>query len=310
MTRNKHDQFAKELLSGLLETVGIANTEVKVTSEIRGIDLLFAPLSEKAADREKLGLLGRIATTACIIEPYRNAPGNEDILICIMRLVIQRGERQRKANREKQTLNEDDYEMLWVVGPTISQAVLAAFGAQSADGWGAGVYFLASGFRTFLVAVHQLTPTRDTLWLRILGRGKIQTQAIDEVLALPIDDPMRNLALKLINQWRIRVEQSQDLSPDEQEQLMNFSPAYIAWEEQTLQKGRQEGRQEGELRGRQEGELRGQREMLLQFMTLKFGDLNPQVVSQIQAIDNTVKLQQLADAIIHSPDLQAFLQNL
>jgi len=133
MTRTKHDQFAKELLSGLLETVGIANTEVKVTSEIRGIDLLFAPLSEKAADRDKLGLLGRIAATACIIEPYRNAPGNEDILICILRLVIQRGERQRKANREKQSLHEDDYEMLWVVGPTISQAVLGAFGAQPAE---------------------------------------------------------------------------------------------------------------------------------------------------------------------------------
>jgi hypothetical protein len=164
------------------------------------------------------------------------------------------------------------------------------------------VYYAVSGLRTFLIAAHQLAPTRDTLWLRILGRGKIQKRAIDEVLALPIDDPMRNLALKLINQWRIRVEQSQDLSPDEQEQLMNFSPAYIAWEEQTLQKGRQEG----ELRG----ELKGQREMLLQFMTLKFGSLSAQVVSQIQAINSTEKLQQLADAIIHSPDLQTFLQNL
>jgi flagellar biosynthesis/type III secretory pathway protein FliH len=96
---------------------------------------------------------------------------------------------------------------------------------------------------------------------------------------------MRNLALKLINQWRIRVEQSQDLSPDEQEQLMNFSPAYIAWEEQTLQKGRQEGRQEGERMG----ELRGQREMLLRQLTLKFGSLSAQVVSQVQAIDNTWK---------------------
>jgi predicted transposase YdaD len=68
--------------------------------------------------------------------------------------------------------------------------------------------------------------------------------------------------------------------------------------------------QEGVEEGRQEGELREQREMLLQFMTLKFGSLNAQVVSQIQAIHITEKLQQLADAIIHSPDLQTFLQNL
>jgi hypothetical protein len=298
MTRTKHDQFAKELLSGLLETVGIPSKAVEVTSEVREIDLLFVPLSDKAAERAKLGLLGRIATTACLIEPYRNPPGDEDVLNCIMHLVIQRGERQRKANREKQTLSADDYEMLWVVGPTISKAVLAAFGAQSPEGWGAGVYFAVSGLRTFLIAAHQLAPTKDTLWLRILGRGKIQTQAIDEVLALPIDDPMRNLALKLINQWRIRVERSQDLSPDEQEQLMNFSPAYIAWEEQTLQKGRQEG------------ELRGQREILLKQLTRKFGSLSAQVVSQIQAIDSTEKLEQLAEDLIDAPNLQAFLQNL
>jgi Domain of unknown function (DUF4351) len=192
--------------------------------------------------------------------------------------------------------------MLWVVGPTISKAVLGAFGAQSAEEWGAGVYYAVSGLRTFLIAAHQLVPTKDTLWLRILGRGKIQKRAIDEVLVLPIDDPMRNLALKLINQWRIRVEQSQDLSPDEQEQLMNFSPAYIAWEEQTLQKGRQEGRQEGELRG--------QRGILLKQMTRKFGSLSAQVVSQVQAIDSTEKLEQLAEALIDAPDLQTFLQNL
>jgi hypothetical protein len=299
MTKTKHDQFAKELLSGLLETVGIPSKAVEVTSEVREIDLLFVPLPEKAAEREKLGLLGRIAATACLIEPYRNAPGNDDILNCIMHLVIQRGERQRKANREKQSLREeDDYEMLWVVGPTISQAVLAAFGAQPAEGWGSGVYFAVSGLRTFLIAAHQLAPTKDTLWLRILGKGKIQKRAIDEVLALPIDDPMRNLALKLINQWRISVEQSQDLSPDEQEQLMNFSPAYIAWEEQTLQKGRQEGRQEAA------------REILLQLLTHKFGSLSAQVVSQIQAIDSTEKLEQLPKALFDAPNLQAFLQSL
>jgi hypothetical protein len=298
MTRTKHDQFAKELLSGLLETVGTPSKAVQVTSEVREIDLLFVPLPEKAAEREKLGLLGRIAATACLIEPYRNAPGNEDILNCIMHLVIQRGERQRKANREKQTLNEDDYEMLWVVGPTISQAVLAAFGAQPAEGWGSGVYYAVSGLRTFLIAAHQLVPTRDTLWLRILGKGKIQKQAIDEVLALPKDDPLRNLALELIASWKIRTEKLEDLSQEDRELIMNVSSAYAEWKEQTLQ--------EGELRG----ELRGQRGILLKQMTRKFGSLSAQVVSQIQVIDSTEKLEQLAESLIDVPDLQAFLQNL
>jgi hypothetical protein len=52
MSRTPHDQFAKELLAGLLETVGLAQTEVNVTSEVRRIDLLFVPLPEKAEFRK------------------------------------------------------------------------------------------------------------------------------------------------------------------------------------------------------------------------------------------------------------------
>jgi Domain of unknown function (DUF4351) len=294
MTRIKHDQFAKQLLSGLLEAVGDADTEVNVTSEIRKIDLLFVPFPDKAADREKLGLLGRIATTSCLIEPYRNAPALLEIRASLLRLFIQHGEHNRKAKREDQDFREDDHEMLWIVGPTISKAVLAAFGAQPSQEWGRGIYFAVSGLRTALVAVHQLVAERDTLWLRILGRGKVQKQAIAEVLAIPNDDSLRNLALKLINAWKIRTEQLQDISQDEQELLMNLSPAYLAWEEQTLQKGQQEA----------------QCRMLLRLLTHKFGSLNPQVVEQIQSITDTEKLEQLGEMLMDVPDLLSFLQNL
>ncbi|MBC8124079.1 MAG: hypothetical protein H7Y22_19865 [Gemmatimonadaceae bacterium] len=199
MSRTRHDQFAKELLAGLLQTVGLAKTEVNVTSEVRKIDLLFLPLTEKAADRQSLGLLGRIAASACLIEPYRNPPAQDDVRACVLRLLIQHGERQRQARRSGQGLKEHDYEMLWVVGPTISQALLAAFGAQASQAWGPGVYWLDSGWRTALVAVHQLLPGRETLWLRVLGRGTVQQQAIAEILALPEEDPLRDLALKLIS---------------------------------------------------------------------------------------------------------------
>jgi Domain of unknown function (DUF4351) len=160
------------------------------------------------------------------------------------------------------------------------------------------VYFLGVGEHTALVAVHQLAPTRDTLWLRILGKGKIQKRAIDEVLALPKDDPLRNLALELVASWTIRTEQQSDLSPEEEEQLMNVSSAYTEWKQKTLQEGRLEGRQEAA------------REILLQLLAHKFGPLSAQVVSQIQSIDNTEKLEQLPKALFDAPDLQGFLQNL
>lgn len=73
-----------------------------------------------------------------------------------------------------------------------------------------------------------------------------------------------------------------------------------------VEEGVEQGRQEGELRG----ELKGQREILLRQLTRKFGPLDAQVVSQVQAISATEKLAQLAEALIDVPDLQAFLQNL
>jgi predicted transposase YdaD len=168
------------------------------------------------------------------------------------------------------------------------------------------VYFLGVGEHTALVAVHQLAPTRDTLWLRILGRGKIQKKAIDEVLALPKDDPLRNLALELVSSWTIRTEQQSDLSPEEQEQLMNVSSAYAEWKQKTLQEGEMRGRAIGQLEGR----LEAAREILLQLLAHKFGPLSAQVISQIQAIDNAEKLEQLPKALFDALDLQGFLQNL
>jgi hypothetical protein len=156
------------------------------------------------------------------------------------------------------------------------------------------VYFLGVGEHTALIAVHQLKPTRDTLWLRILGKGKIQKKAIDEVLALPKDDPLRNLALELVASWTIRTEQQSDISLEEEEQLMNVSSAYLEWKQKALQEGRQEA----------------VCEILLRQLAHKFGSLDVQVVSQIQAITDTEKLKQLAEALIDAPNLQSFLQSL
>jgi hypothetical protein len=52
--------------------------------------------------------------------------------------------------------------------------------------------------RTAIVAIHQLPRTPDTLWLRILGRGRVQQQAIDELEALPEENPFRSMALKML----------------------------------------------------------------------------------------------------------------
>jgi hypothetical protein len=176
MTRNKHDRFSKEFLAELLDPFSKTEIDISVTSEAREIDLLFTP--QAGCDPSSLGLLGRIAQTPCIIEPYRNPTDDEDIRICLMRLAIQEGELRRKANREKVRLAKEAIPFVWVVAPTMSQEFLGRFGASGRDDWPKGVYFLAEGLRTILVAVHQLPVVPETLWLRVLGRGKVQVQSV------------------------------------------------------------------------------------------------------------------------------------
>jgi hypothetical protein len=39
-----------------------------------------------------------------------------------------------------------------------------------------------------IVAIHQLPKTLDPLWLRILGKGRVQKQAIDDLQLLSTED--------------------------------------------------------------------------------------------------------------------------
>ncbi len=258
MTRTRHDQFAKEFLAGLLDPFGETATDVKVTSELRAIDLVFTPHPD--SDPSSLGLLGQIARTPCLIEPYRNPPTAQDLRICLMRLAIFEGEQRRHAKRQKISVPKTGIPLVWVVAPTLSAKFLRHFGAIPTPNWPTGVYFLAPGLRAVLVAVHQLPARRDTLWLRVLGRGKVQQQAIREVLELPSSSPERTEVLRLLTNWQLGLKQSEaQLDKEEAEMAVQLNEAYLAWEKATLERGKLEGKlegkQEGKLEGKQEGKL-------------------------------------------------------
>ncbi|MDJ1174840.1 hypothetical protein [Roseofilum capinflatum] len=238
MTRQPHDQFAKQYLKELLEPLG----EVKISEEIPGetlqIDLIFVPSPEPPSNPPALGLLSQLASTPCLLEPYRNSPTHAEIRSCILKLFHVHGELQRQAKREQPTLDEAQLPRLWILTPTISERVREYFGAHlKLEQWCTGVYLLADGIKTGIIAINQLPEIPETLWLRMLGKGGTQKRAIEEVLALPQDHPQRRNILELVGIWRINVESKIDLDPEERELIMELSPAYIKWREDTLQQG-------------------------------------------------------------------------
>jgi len=50
--------------------------------------------------------------------------------------------------------------------------------------------------------------------------------------------------LELLANWRLTLDERQTVDEDERTLIMNLSPAYLRWREETLQEGKQEERQE------------------------------------------------------------------
>ncbi len=68
MTRQPHDQFAKEYLEELLTSLGKVETSKDVKSEVREIDVWFVPTASSSSNNSELGLLAKMAATSCLFE--------------------------------------------------------------------------------------------------------------------------------------------------------------------------------------------------------------------------------------------------
>ena len=95
--------------------------------------------------------------------------------------------------------------------------------------------------RTAIVAIHQLPSISETLWLRIIGRGNVQKQAIDELEALTPDNPFRKAALELLYNLQQNLQVTQNQDEEDRELLMRLAPLYQQDREQAKQQGIQQG---------------------------------------------------------------------
>lgn len=238
MTRFPHDQFAKDYLKELLTTLGQVETSRNVAGEVREIDVWFTPSSTPTSVAQSLGLLGRFATSPAIFEPFRNAVTASQIRSCMGKLFDVHSDKERQMKKENVRFNEAELSKLWILSPTASPLLLEGFGAiPNLENWLPGVYFLPEYLKTAIVAIHQLPRTPETLWLRILGKGTVQKQAINELTALPEDNPLRVNALELLYNLRVILETNQNLEPEDRELIMELSPLYLERLDAALHQG-------------------------------------------------------------------------
>ena len=278
MTTQPHDQFAKELLGELLAPFGEVKPDFTIKGERRHADIWFLPNNTPIAQRQELGLLGQMVALPCLLEPFRNTVDRAEIRNCLLKLLLLHSELQRKANRQKTTLQEADLPNLWLLVPTASADLRRSFAAAQPSAWVKGVYLLPDSYRSGLVVIHQLPKTTDTLWLRLLGRGNVQKQAIQEFTRLSEAYPLRDSIGDILSSWRTTLEERGSLNKEEGELLMNLSPAYQQRKQEILEEGRQEGRQEGTLAER--------RTTIENLLKIRFGSLDRQLSSIVEPLLN------------------------
>ncbi|MGI2907612.1 hypothetical protein [Tolypothrix sp. VBCCA 56010] len=264
MTRFIHDQFAKDYLEELLKPYGEVQAASRVAGEVREIDVLFSPSAEQTTNLETLGLLGRFAEFPAILEPYRNAASKEEICDCVLKLLEVRGALQREANRNNTSVQDSTVPKLWILTPTASATLLSGFGAVQGGDWLPGVHFMAEYLRTAIVAIHQLPRTQETLWLRILGRGRVQAQAIDELEALPSNHPFRRATLELLYNLRQNLRVNQSPEDDDRELIMRLEPLY--------------------QQDREQAKLEGERLVVENLLRVRFGSLDNELSAIISPL--------------------------
>jgi hypothetical protein len=243
MTKFGHDIFAKDALEVFLSPWGTATPQFQVVSEVRYLDMYFVP-TDASADVPMLGLLWKCAATGAAFEAFRCPVRNHELRSTMGKLFnvhekIIRDAKQQKLPEPK--LKE--LPRLWVITPTMSKLKLKENNViKEEDEWGAGIYLLGENQRTGIIVVHQLPETPETVWLRILGRGKVQQAAIDEIESLPADSPYRDETLKLFVKLKITLESRNDREPNETELMMRLaeSPLFVEYMERANAKTRTE----------------------------------------------------------------------
>jgi hypothetical protein len=286
MTRFPHDEFAKGFLGSLLSPLGTVQTSFKIGSEVREVDIYFQPEPD-AVISSGLGLLGQLARTSLIIEPFRTPAKIHQIRFCMGKLYDLHAELFRECKRNKQPEPKElEWPSLWVLTPTLGEAILTGYGARlSTEYVSSGVYLTDPHYKLGIVVIHQLPKIPETLWFRLLGRDKVQSEAIAEVAALPSSHPFRQNALEWLGNLKVILDSRANLEPEERELMMQLSPLYL------------EKIQAAERVGEERGEVRASLTLILRQLTRRVGDISPQLQARVEALP-LARLEELGEALL------------
>jgi hypothetical protein len=245
--RTRHDEWGKRALALWLGKLGDVVIDARVAGESRRGDVLFTERRPSPGHRRRLGTLGELARGLVLFEPFRNPSTVPEIKACVVKAVEIEAREARAARRARRPRSSVAGVGLCLITPSFSRAMVEEAGARRLAAGERGLYALAPMWRTIVVAVNELPRKASTLWLRLLGRGAVQRAAVEELLALGAQEPMRDATMQLLVAWQQSLPPLEEQSEDERELTMNLERVYERWERKVKAEGRREGKIEGKI---------------------------------------------------------------
>jgi hypothetical protein len=188
------DRLAKRICREVLASEGRIETEREVDPEVQQVDVWFEPFPARAASLAQLGLFGRLCTQPVAIEAYSQAPDLYELRACVRKHL-------GLLHLEGEDLPDRPEPWMWVICAGRPTAGLEALKCGPASEFTPGVYLAPSLLRLGIVVVGELPTDRETLLVRLLGRGKVFEQAMKELGELPIDAPERQKVLPVLQRY-------------------------------------------------------------------------------------------------------------
>ena len=268
--RNGFDHLGQTIGHSALSPCGITVLEDRIAPNARRADIRHEPDPARATERARLGLLGRIASILCLIELYSGAPGVDEALACLGKLIAFRQQRLREAFkkcREMEKLRQKPPAepfvdpLGWIIAAGRPSSVILGLGATQAVGWPRGVYFstgaiLAPGaalqglddaggmLRVGIVVASELPRDRSTLLVRFMAGGPLLRDAIAELDALDDGAFERTVAEEILVDLREELGKKATATPEEEEFIVSMGMTFS----QARKEARNEGRVEEAVR--------------------------------------------------------------
>jgi len=218
--RTRFDQFAKQVLAGLLSSAGEVQTERDTSAEPQTVDLWFSPSAAVPRVRRCLGVAGLLAHGQALIEPFHEPPCVSEVLDCVAKQLSMFAE-QRRVGAATQAPPA-----LWILSAGVPRKVVSAFELRPLRHVPAGILTAAPGCRLHVVVISSLPRTRATLLLRLLGAGQTFALALQDLKTLPAASRERILATPLLARYRIEVQMQPGKRTKEEEAIMNAQWVY------------------------------------------------------------------------------------